>query len=277
MTITETQRGLLNTISNDNTWEEIASAWNLHHQLGETLFNATFAKAREEGLYQNEIIQRLRDAGCRLSYGHISHKLEFYDFQNTLRLLRPDETVLPEPETERQFRATDGDNAIEQAENFADIAEEVGSEQPSAETIRERNKKLNDFREQFKKDGTTKVKGKVIFTAEQLIEFRKWLLEEKKLDIKKERPKTNFMELAQQREEVITELANRSGEWKMVRSIMQKRLHPDKKDGNILAFQFYEILDRLMQLIISAVEYVKFEEKINDYKKEWIELIKKEK
>lgn len=274
MTITETQMGLINTISNENSWEEIASAWNIHQQLGEALFNATFQKGREEGLFENEIIQRLRDAGCTISQQQISSKLSFYDFQNTLRLLQPVVPDLIVPETERAYRDTIGDNAIERAENYTEIAQETGQAQPSAETVRARNKAIEDFKAKLKRDKKeTEVNGKTILTAEELVLFRKWVEDEKKVDLISMRPKTNFFELGKQREEVITELANRSGEWKIARRIMQRNLHPDKKDGNILAFQFYEILDRLMQLIISAVEYIKYEEMINDLKKEWIETI----
>ena len=124
-------------------------------------------------------------------------------------------------------------------------------------------------REQQERGGTEKPRKKMIFPKEEVEAFNEWLLDEKQIDYKADRPKSNFVLLAEQREEVVTELANRSGEWKAARSIMQRRLHPDT-GGNMLAFQFYEIFDRLMSILIDTVEYIVFEEKIDKYKEEWL-------
>jgi len=103
MVISEKELNVLDGISNESTWKDLADGWNFHQKLGEALFEATVVKAKEEGLNNEEVVKKLIENGCSITSDHLNKKLSFYDFKLELKYL-VHELILQEPKTEGQFR-----------------------------------------------------------------------------------------------------------------------------------------------------------------------------
>ena len=283
MIVSKSDINIMENINNEATWKQIAEGWNFHQKLGESLFEATVVKGKEEGLNNEEIVKTLLFNGCSIKADMINKKLRFYDFKQELSTLIHVSDNLNIPETEAQYRglgkSTEFTSAQEKVEEFNEITKELNGKTPSHLETQQRNKSIELFNEeitQIKKEKQPKndeptdfFNGKTYFNPDDLTSFRKWCIQEKGINPIDDKPEVNMMALGNERDDIINELARRVPEWKSARKLSLKLLHPDT-GGNTLAYQFFEYFDSIMSNIVKAYEYVEFNNKIDAFKKEWI-------
>ncbi len=273
MTVNKNDTRLIESVSQESSWSDIAKVINLGSDIQKYAFNAAIKKGTEEGLYGNEIIDKLKESGCTISTSHIYRILEYYKFKIELNSVPAGELSLNIPETQAQYESLSGDTAKEKAEQFTEIAEAVGHT-PSREDVRNYQKNVNEIADMTNctslpqhKENKGK-KKKIISSVEELNNFRKWLKTEKKIDAIEDKPKVNLMLLSKERDNILNTIGSRVPEWKIARKIIIKLLHPDS-GGNTLAMQFFKEFDELMNNLSEAYEYVMFEDKIAKFKEEW--------
>ena len=295
---------LIGNLSAELDWEQLATGWNFHQELGQKLFEATYQKGLAEGLNKNEIVEKLIEAGCKMQKAYIYRSLDFYDFKEELRNFRHGENFLNEseegaskpyntdsniplsnglvkdnlkvPENEGQYRylgkAEVVTSSIEKVEEYTELYENKG-EAPSSEEVREHHRKLKNIKYVVSEEPEEPLPTDMpkFFLPEQLMEFRAWIKKEHHIDAVNDKPKVDMLALSKERDEVINELLREVPNWKGARKEIVNKLHPDKGGSN-LAFSFFKLFDELMKNISSAYEFVVFQDKILRYKKEWWEL-----
>ncbi len=273
MTVNRNQTKLIESVSKDSNWSDIAEVINLGSNIQRYAFNAAVEKGAEEGLYGNEIIDKLKESGCTVSKTHMHNTLKYYEFKIELSKGSVPNPDLIIPETQSQFESLSGDTAQEKAEQFTEIAETI-DRIPSREDVRDFQKNIGEIADMTNCTSVSQhsenkgKKKKVISSVEELNNFRKWLKTEKKIDATEDKPKVNLMLLSKERDNILNTIGSRVPEWKIARKIIIKLLHPDS-GGNTLAMQFFKEFDELMNNLSEAYEYVMFEDKIAKFKEEW--------
>ena len=274
MVVSKTELDVMGGLDISSSWEDIATVINVGTQIQKEGFNIAVAKGAEEGLFATELTAILRKHGCNLSVAHIEYTLSYHGFKSELSSTQHVGSGLNEPETEGQYRnlgrTTDITSAQEKIEEFNDIGEGLGKEQPSGEDIRQHNKIVMEVKNSI--GGTDEKEDAVTptyFSTKDTEDFRAWLKEVKNIDAVEDKPKVNMMELHGMRDDVLNDLASRIPEWKTAKKIMRKLLHPDT-GGNTLGYQFFEGFVELMENLSQAYDYVMFRNDIDNYKKEWL-------
>ncbi len=273
MIVNKNQTRLIESVSKDSKWSDIAEVINLGSDIQRYAFNAAVEKGAEEGLYGNELVNKLKDKGCSVGSIHIYNTLLYYEFKFELDQTQQEKSILNIPKTEAQYRDLTGDTAQEKVEQFTEITEAIGHA-PSRQDVRDFQKNIGEIADMTNctsvpqhSDNKGK-KKQIISSVEELNTFRIWLKAEKKIDAIEDKPKINLMLLSKERDDMLNTLGSRVPEWKSARKIMIKLLHPDS-GGNTLAMQFFKEFDELMNNLSKAYEYVMFENKIAKLKEEW--------
>ncbi len=274
MTVSKNDTRLIESVSQESSWSDIAKVINLGSDIQKYAFNAAVKKGAEEGMFGNEIINKLKESGCTISTSHMNDTLKYYEFKIELSKHPSSEPDLIEPETEAQFHHLTGDTAQEKVEQFNEIEEAVGHT-PSRQNVRDYQQTVGEIAdiaecESLPQHSSNKGKvKKLISSTEDLMKFREWSKETKGIDVVEDKPKVNLMLLSKERDEHLNTLGSRVPEWKTARKIMIKLLHPDS-GGNTLAMQFFKEFDSVMNNLTQAYEYVVFEDNVNKLKQEWL-------
>ncbi len=258
-----------NSINQDTTWEDLATVINFATELQGKALEVAINKGLAEEMFQSEIIEKLRGAGCRLKHAQMELLVGFHSFKIELRNSPRAGDSLNEPETAFQHRylgkGTESTSAIEKAEEFDEAYREKGSS-PTAVEIQKAAQIKNKLK---KKTGRDNRRGDLpqYLGSSQIIAFREWC-KEHDVDLEKNKPKLSVTLLMETRDETIDDLYSHLGEWKAARKIMLDKLHPDK-GGNTLAFQFAKMFDDLMKSLASLLAWIEYEDAVIAYKKEW--------
>ena len=253
-----------NTLGQDTEWAELAKIMNFSNLLFGKALEVGIQKGLAEGLIESEIIEKLLDAGCKLSTKQLYKKIKFHSFKIDLSLSRT--VPLNIPKTSRQFNQLDGISATDKAQFFTDV-QGNSNIQPSSDRIKKVKDTLNSVVQDKKKDDTPKGTPTYL-SPDQMISFNEWFESKHGKTHTSMKPSIDLDKAVNVKDDVINDLASHASEWSKVRKSILAFAHTDN-GGNKDAFVFIKRLDKLMESFVDLLKYSEYRHFIRQEKNEW--------